>query len=228
MAHEYMLKMLVDSLENAAKDFETFANLLNHRAKQYGTKTLFEPAQYQPPEPKHQPPNPPRYPSREESASRAAESANRIADNYELVIAYFRIPSNPPELLNPELYGEEELLHLILSWQILSAGAFKSILNLYGERPAPLWPLSHPGAASELRLWAETAGWLEKIATDSTLFSVSQHLSPSGKSRSKKTRPGTIIDSLVRLEQALHRTTAGSLLVAGALPYHLHRTAHRK
>ena len=51
MAHEYMLKMLVDGIANTAHDFETFAVLLNQRAAQYAIKTLFEPTTYQAPGP---------------------------------------------------------------------------------------------------------------------------------------------------------------------------------
>jgi len=221
MAHEYMLKTLVDGLANTAHDFEMFATLLNQRAELHGIKTLFKPTKYREPGPK--------YPSREESLSRAAEAAVKVADNYQLVMAYFGITSKPPEPLNPELYDEEGLLQLILSWQVLGAGAFKAILNLYGEKPAPTPSAApQPGAASELRLWAETAAWFEKIAADSTLFSVSQDLPGANKSRPKKGRLAPVSSSLVRLEQALHRTTADSLLVANVLPYHLYRAAHKK
>jgi hypothetical protein len=220
MAHEYMLKMLVDGLANTAQDFQTFATLLNQRAEQYGVKTLFAPTKYRAPGPK--------YPSREESSTRAAEAAVKVADNYQLVMMYFRITSKPPEPLDPGQYDEEGLLQLVLSWQFLGAGAFKAILSLYGERPAPPPSSSQPGAASGLRLWAEIAAWFEKLESDSTIFSVSQHLAPAHRSRPKKVRPATVVDSLLRLEQALHRTTADSLLVANALPYHLYRAAHRK
>ena len=220
MAHEYMLKMLVDGLANTAHDFQTFATLLNQRAELYGAKTLFASTKYRAPGPK--------YPSREESATRAAEAAVKVADNYQLVVTYFRITSEPPEPLDPKLYDEEGLLQLILSWQALGAGAFKAILSLYGERPAPPPSSSQPGAASELRLWAEIAAWLEKLESDSRLFSVSQQLAPADKSRPKKVRPAPVVDSLVRLEQALHRTTADSMLVANVLPYHLYRAAHTK
>ena len=220
MAHEYMLKMLVDGLANTAQDFQTFATLLNRRAELYGVKTLFAATKYRPPGPKH--------PSKEESLSRAAEAAVKGADNYQLVMTYFRITSKPPEPLDPGQYDEERLLQLILSWHLLGAGAFKAILSLYGENPAPPPSSSQPGAASELRLWAEMAAWFEKLESDSTLFSVSQQLAPADRSRPKKVRPATVVDSLVRLEQALHRTTAASLLVANVLPYHLHRAAHKK
>lgn len=220
MAHEYMLKMLVDGLANTAQDFETFATLLNRRAQLYGVKTLFAANRYRAPGPKH--------PSREQSSTRAAEAAVKVADNYELVMAYFRITSKAPEPLDPEQYDEEGLLQLILSWQLLGAGAFKAILSLYGERPAPPPSSSHHGAASELRLWAEIAAWFEKLESDSTLFSVSQKLAPADRARPKKGRAPTVVDSLVRLEHALHRTTAHSLLVANVLPYHLYRAAHKK
>jgi hypothetical protein len=220
MAHEYMLKMLVDGLANSAHDFQTFATLLNQRAELHGVKTLFGATEYQAPGPK--------YPSKEESSTRAAEAAVKVADNYQLVVAYFRITSQPPEPLDPASYDEEGLLQLILSWQVLGAGAFKAIVNLYGEMPAPPPPSSLPGAASELRLWAEVAAWLEKLASDSTLFSVSQQLTHAEKSRPKKVRPAPMLGSLARLEHALHRTTADSLLVANVLPYHLYRAAHKK
>ncbi len=223
MAHEHLLKMLVDGLENMARDFEIFGKLLNQRAEVHGFPHLFKPTDYHPPKPFLKPPN---YPSKEESLTRAAESALKVAENYALVVAYFHLAPNPPEPLNPEQIGEEGLLHLITSWQELGAGVFKTILKLYGERPVSPPPSPEPGASSELRLWAEAAAWLEKIAADSTLFTASQELSKTSKSRPKKNPSVPVLDSLARLEQALHWTTADSLLVANALPYHLYRAAH--
>jgi len=220
MAHHYILKSLVDGLENMAGDFERFGVLLNQRADVYGFPIRFKPTPYRPPKP-------PNYPSKEESLARAADFEVKIADNYGLVAAYFRIQSPPPTTLNPDSYGEEGLLDVIASWQGLCAGVFKATLNLYGEKPLPPPPAPQPGPASELRLWAEIAAWLEKIAADSTLFSASQELSKASKSSSKKIPPAPVLDSLVRLEQAFHRTTSSALLVANALPYHLYRAAHK-
>jgi hypothetical protein len=220
MAHEFILKSLVDGLENMAGDFEKFGVLLNQRAEVYGFSIRFKPTPYHTP-------RAPNYPSKEESLARAADFEEKIADNYGLVVSYFRIQSDPPTTLSPESYGEDGLLDLIASWQRLCAGVFKVTLNLYGEKPLPPPPASQPGAASELRLCAEIAAWLEKIAADSTLFSASQGLSKASKSRATKLSPAPVLDSLARLEQAFHRTTSNALLVANKLPHHLYRAAHK-
>jgi len=220
MAYEYILKSLVDGLENMAGDFEKFGVLLNLRAEVYGFPIRFKPTPYRAPKA-------PNYPSKEESLARAADFEGKIADNYGLVAAYFRIQSPAPAMLNADSYGEDGLLDVIASWQGLCAGVFKATLNLYGEKPLAPPPSPRPGAASELRLWAESAAWLEKTAADSTLFSVSQNLSKASKSSAKKIPAVPVLASLARLEQAFHRTTSSALLVADALPYHLYRAAHK-
>jgi len=121
MAHEYILKSLVDGLENMAGDFEKFGVLLNLRAEVYGFPIRFKPTPYRAPKA-------PNYPSKEESLARAADFEGKIADNYGLVAAYFRIQSPAPAMLNADSYGEDGLLHVIASWQGLCAGVFKATL----------------------------------------------------------------------------------------------------
>jgi hypothetical protein len=219
MAEEYALKILVNGIENTAGDFERLGQLLNLRSQLYRVKKEFTPTQYQPPKP--------RYPSKEESVAQAAASAAVIADIYALAAKYFHVETTSPPPLDPHEYGEEGLIHLIVSWQGLRATVLKAILGVYGEFASSAPRVSLPGPASEQRLWAEVAAWLKKIAADASLFTIAQKLSSARKSPLQVTRAAPILESLVLLEQSFHRATLDALLIAGALPYHLYRTAQR-
>jgi hypothetical protein len=219
MAYEYVLKMLVGGLENTASDFEKLAELLNLRVKFRGINKRFIAADYRPPGP--------RYPTKEESAAKATASAGIIADAYASAVKYFGAEPSSPATLDADNFGESGLLNLIASWQGLRAGVLKAILGTYGElAAAPSFALL-PGPASELRLWAEVAAWFEKLAKDATSFSAIQRLPPAPASGAAPKRAATILESLVRLEECVHRATLDALLIAGALPYHLYRTARR-
>jgi hypothetical protein len=220
MAHEHVLKLLVNGLASTASDFEKLARFLNIRAQLYGTSHLFVPAPYQPPVP--------RYPTKEESAAEAAACAAAIADAYAAAVKYFDADPSSPDPLGSDLFGEAELLELIASWQGVRAGVLKAILAAYGETGAPLPTATLPGPESEQLLWAEVSAWLEKIAADASSFSSAQRLqSGSRKSRAKSARQASIVESSILIEQAFHRATLDALLIAGKLPYHLFQTAHR-
>jgi hypothetical protein len=217
MAHEQVLKILVGGLENTASDFEKLAELLNLRTRLRGKK--FIPAAYQPPRPP--------YVTQEESAGNAAASAATIANAYASAVKYFRAEPSSPAALEASNYDERGLLHLIGSWQGLRAGVLKAILRTYGELAAGQAPALLPGPASEQRLWAEVAARFEKLAKDATSFSAAQRLAPGPLSGLASKRSAPILESLVLLEQSVHRATLDALLVAGALPYHLYHTGQR-
>lgn len=219
MAYEHVLKMLAGGLENTASDFEKLAELLNLRVQFRGTKGRFIPAEYRPPGP--------RYPRTEESAGKAAASASTIANAYASAAKYFGAEPSSPAALEAGNFDESGLLHLIASWQGLRAGVLKAILGTYGELAAGQPFALLPGPASELRLWAEVAAWFEKLAKDAASFLAIQRLPPAPDSGAASKRAATILESLVQLEQSVHRATLDALLIAGALPYHLYRTAQR-
>jgi hypothetical protein len=219
MAEEQALKILVIEIENTAVDFESLGHLLNLRAQLYGVRNGFTPSKYEPPKP--------RYPSIEESATQSAAAAAVIADTYALVAKYFHLETALPVALDPDEYGEDGLIQLIVSWQGLRGTVLKAILGVYGDRASGLPRVSLPGPASAQRLWAEIAAWLKKIAADATSFTIAQKLSSTHKSRMEATRSGPLLESLVLLERSFHRATLDALRIAGALPYHLYRTAHR-
>jgi hypothetical protein len=219
MAYEQLLKMLVGGLENTASDFEKLAELLNLRVKFRGMNKRFVPAEYRPPGP--------RYPGKEESAGKAAAAASTIANAYASAATYFGAEPSSPAALEPDNFDEAGLLHLIASWQGLRAGVLKAILETYGELAARQPFALLPGPASELRLWAEVAAWFEKLAKDATSFLAIQRLPAAPVSDVASKRAASILESLVLLEQSVHKATLDALLFAGALPYHLYRTAQR-
>ena len=149
MAHEHVLKILVNGLASTASDFERLARFLNIRAQLYGISHLFVPAPYQPPVP--------RYPTKEESAADAAVCAVLIADAYAAAVKYFGADPSSPDPLSSDLFGEGELLELIASWQGVRAGVLKAMLTAYGETTAAPPFATLPGPASEQLLWAEIA-----------------------------------------------------------------------
>jgi hypothetical protein len=219
MAYEHVLKMLVGGLENTASDFEKLARLLNLRVQFRGMNKRFIPAEYRPPGP--------RYPKKEESASKAAASASTIANAYASAVKYFGAEPCSPAGLEADNFDESGLLHLIASWQGLRAGVLKAILGTYGELAAGQPFALLPGPASELRLWAEVAAWFEKLAKDGASFLAIQRLPSAPVSGAATKRPTTILESLLLIEQSVHQATLDALLIAGALPYHLYRTAQR-
>jgi hypothetical protein len=211
MANEYMLKQVVNGLENLATDNETLCEHLNLRAAFYGFPNRFEAASFSAPFPP--------YPSKEESQQRAAALMGRIADNSALALLSL---GGQPASPDPVDADETELLRSILDWGTVQSSLYKVMVQLYGRRPAPAPGLPNPGASSEPQLWAEIVAWLEKIAADTDRLTMVQEIPVDGFEGTSGTEP----DALVRLEQSVHRTTLNTLQVVGLLPQHLRGAAH--
>lgn len=214
MANELLLKMIVNGLHNSSLDNEALFEHLNLRVLYYGGRRLFRPSRYTPPVP----------PYRDEnvSAARAAVLMRRVADKLGLFALHLgATPATPRVLADGEL-GEADLLRLIIDWGTVQAAAYKSIVQLYGEDPAPPPPLPNPGAASSRRLWAEIAALLERIATDSHRVAAVQDLPVTYAPRRDAARGAP----LVALEQEVQRAALNTLQVASRLPYHLFHAAH--
>ena len=217
MANEYLLKMMVNGLRNLAKDNETLCKHLNLRAVFYGYSERFEGVAYKPPQPI--------YAATNESQAKAADLVTRIADNNALAVLSLSGTPTSPEPLDGAAFDDADLLRLMIDWGTVQSGVYKTIVQLYGQQPAPAPGLPNPGAASEERLWAEIAAWFEKIAADTDLYDAVQHIAANPTSKRKKASL-TAPPALIRMEQAVHRATLDIIQIAGLLPYHLYHAAH--
>lgn len=216
MANEYLLKLIVNGLENVAQDNETLCKHLNLRALFYGFRGEFKGAPYKAPGRT--------VPSKKELLTLAADLASRIADNNALAVLSLKGSPASPGPLDGKEFGEADLLRLMIDWGTLVSGAYKAIVQLYGRKPAPPPDLPSPGAASEERLWAEIVAWLEKIAADTDLYDAVQHIAVEGAA--KKKGAGSTHTPLIRMEREIHRVTLDMMQIAGLLPYHLYHAAH--
>ncbi|HSP99452.1 MAG TPA: hypothetical protein VL049_19695 [Candidatus Dormibacteraeota bacterium] len=216
MANELLLKMIVNGLHNVSIDNETLFEHLNLRARYYGKRRLFRPARFTPPVPP--------YPNEGQSQARAAELMSRVADKMALFVLHLGgTPATPGPLEDREA-DEADLLRLIIDWGTVQTAAYKSIIQLYGEQPAPPPGLPNPGAASSQRLWAEIAAVLAHIATDSDRVVAVQDLEVTYPPERGSSRAGRA--SLVAMERDVHRAALNTLHVAALLPYHLFHAAH--
>ena len=215
MAHEYLLKMIVNGLESLAADSETLFGYLNLRALLHGYVDVFEAAPFVAPVAP--------YPSTDDSQTQAATSAEKIADNTGFTLKFL---GGEPQTTNPFNggVGQADMLRLILDWGTLQSGIYKAIVQLYGLQPAPPARLAGPGASSAQRLWAEIAAWLDKMAEDTDLLTSVQHIDT--KSTAKKKGAKAALQSISRIEQAVHRATLNTMRMAALLPYHLYHSAH--
>ena len=136
-----------------------------------------------------------------------------------------RSPSYPsavlprrPNLSTARRLTEADLLRLMIDWGTLRPAPTKQLFSCTGGKPAPPPDLPNPGAASEERLWAEIVAWLEKIAADTDLYDVVQHIQSKVRGEEEGRR-----GPLIRMEQEVHRVTLDMMQIAGLLPYHLYR-----
>jgi hypothetical protein len=206
MAHETLLRLMVNGLQNLAADQQTLGEHLNLRALVYGFDETFEGAPYDPPVPP--------YPDKVASQAQAADLVAAIAHNSALFAAYLGGTPTSPIAFDGEL-DEPDLLRLIIDWGTVQISAQKAILQLYGPQPGPPPSPTNPGAASEERLWAEIVAWLGKIAADSNLLSAVQHI------ETEVAPKGDGLPPLARMERSAQETTLYMLQIAGRLPYHL-------
>jgi hypothetical protein len=215
MAHEYLLKMIVNGLESLAADSETLFGYLNLRALLHGYVDVFEAAPFVAPVAP--------YPSTDDSQAQAATSAEKIADNTGFTLKFLGGEPQTTDPFNGGV-GQADMLRLILDWGTLQSGIYKAIVQLYGLQPAPPASLASPGASSEQRLWAEIAAWLDKMAEDTDLLTSVQHIDT--KATAKKKGAKATPQSVSRIEQAVHRATLNTMRMAELLPYHLYHSAH--
>ena len=209
MAHENLLRIVVNGLENLAMDHQTLAEHLNLRALAHDYAETFEAAPFQPPVPP--------YPDVATSQAAAANLVATIAGDSAVLLLYLGgEPATPVPI--PDI-AEADLLRLIIDWGTVQSAVQKAIIQLYGPQPAPPPALTNPGAASEERLWAEIVAWLEKIAADSILLTEVQHIE-TGEGFQGEGSP------LARVEQGAQATALNLMLIAGRLPYHLFHAAH--
>jgi hypothetical protein len=221
MASEYLLKLIVNGLQNLAADNEIVCEYLNRRAVLYGYLERFEGAPFAAPAPP--------YADKLQSQLRAADLIGRIADDAALALRYLGGEPASPDVFDGQA-SEDDLLRLVLDWATLQSGLYKVILRLYGRQPLPSPALASPGPSSDKRLWAEIVAWFEKIAADTERVTGVQHLpsGPLGRKRSRRSRRpsgrgGDLI--LRRLEQGVRRATLNTLGLAGRLPHHLYHAA---
>jgi hypothetical protein len=210
MAHETLLKMIVNGLQNLAVDQQTLCELLNLRALVHGFDETFEGAPFHPPLPP--------YPDTATSQTQAADLVATIAHNSALFVTYLGgQPASPVACAGAP--DEADLLRLIIDWGTVQLGVQKAVVQLYGPQPAAPPGLPNPGASSEQRLWAEIVAWLKKIAADSTLLTEVHHFETEGEAEGNGMLP------LARMEQRAQETTLNLLQIAGLLPYHLFHAA---
>lgn len=205
MAHETLLRMIVNGLQNLAMDQQTLFEHLNLRALVLHFDETFQGAPYDPPVPP--------YPDVATSQTEAADLVATIAGNSALFVCYLG-----GEPASPVMRGETadaDLLRLAIDWGTIQSSVQKAIIQLYGPQPGPPPGLPHPGAASEQRLWAEIVAWLQKIAADSGQLTEVQHFETGSAAEENSTSP------LARFEQGAQRTTLNLMIIAGRLPYHL-------
>jgi hypothetical protein len=210
MAHETLLKMIVNGLQNLAMDQQTLFEHLNLRALAHQFDETFEGAPYDPPVPS--------YPDVATSQTEAASLVATIAGNSALFVRYLGGEPASPITIDDQT-ADADLLRLTIDWGTIQSGVQKAIIQLYGPQPGPPPGLPHPGAASEQRLWAEIVAWLQKIAADSSQLTEVQHFETGSAPEEDSTSP------LARIEQGAQRTTLNLMLIAGLLPYHLFRAA---
>lgn len=209
MAHETLLKMIVNGLQNLAVDQQTLFEHLNLRALAYQFDDTFEGAPYDPPVPP--------YPDVATSQIEAANLVATIAGNSALFVCY--LGGEPASPVMRDETADADLLRLAIDWGTIQSGVQKAIIQLYGPQPGPPPGLPHPGAASEQRLWAEIVAWLQKIAADSSQLTEVQHFETGSAPEENSASP------LARFEQGAQRTTLNLMLIAGRLPYHLFHAA---
>ena len=215
MGNEYPLKVMVVGLENLAVDNEKLCEYLNLRARYYGFDDSFKGADYEPPMPP--------YPSKRASQTKAARLVSKIViNNTYAVISLGATPATAAPL-DPKIHNEADLLRLLIDWGILQSAAYKAMLRLYGLIPTASPELISPGAASESRLWAEIVAWLEKIAADTDLYDMVQHINPQKPPKPAAAKPG--MPPLIEMELGTHRVTLDLLTIASLLPYHLYHAS---
>lgn len=228
MPYEHQLKKLVDGFENTSRDFATWAGFLDLRVDVIGggSSKYFQGKKHLPlPGQKVKP-----YPLIQDSLQKAAVLLADIGDCQEGMIgASFKalglplnlvVPDPAEKTLNQKL-TESEHLHLILGWQQLDLGVFKTFMRLYGLAPGDQPQTLHPGPTSDERLSAEIVSWLEVISTDANNFVTNQNFQKAPPTPLLFPYIALIHDALANFEQQYHRLVDNYLVLLTVLPYHL-------
>lgn len=220
MAHEYILKTTVAWLENWADDTETLGDFLDlRRQKHTPGGPAFTHAPY------HRP-GPGGY---TQTLAEVADLLDGVVNRNDDVASYLGgtprttadVSTNP--LFPAGVLTDDNVMRLVVNWQSIASGFFKSTVKLYGIEPGTPPPMVHPGPASEARLIAEIAAWLTKIKADADTFANGQSIPAKAIPYSTKRRGGTgsFRESLLRIEQAYHKLAMDMAEIANSLPYHL-------
>lgn len=231
MPYEHQFKMIVDGFANTSHDFATWATFLDLRVDAlHGVSAQhFHGAPHVSPPPNSSQP----YPLPSVSLQNAATLLADIADCQAAMLPTARglnlKPADPhfAEKTLGKSLADSELLLLILSWQHLDIGIFKTFMRLYGLTPTDSPPAPQPGPASEKRLCAIIVSWLRVINADVNSFVVNQkfHKTPPTPVLSADTYPvpsgDAYHDALANLEKQYHRLVDNYLLLLTVLPYHL-------
>jgi len=227
MPYEHQLKMLVDGFANTSVDFATWAEALDVRAAAVGGQLFAgHGAKYVSPPPK----NKKAYKALPDSLQNVATLLSDIADCQEGMVNHvstalgLAIPlgvPNPAETAMGKALTESELLHLILGWQQIDMGTFKTFMRLYGLTPADQPTRQSPGATSDQRLAEEIVNRLTVISADVNLFVNQQNFQKGGPN--PPPAANTVHDALVNVEQQYHRLVDNYLVLLTVLPYHLKR-----
>ncbi|MGC1676299.1 MAG: hypothetical protein WA740_02100 [Candidatus Binataceae bacterium] len=231
MPYEHQLKMIVDGFANTSHDFATWAKFLDLRVDALG----FGPAQHFHGAPHVSPPPNSRQPyalpsvSLQNAATLLADIADCQAAMLPMAHGLNLRPADPDfaEKTLGKSLTDSQLLLLILNWQHLDIGIFKTFMRLYGLTPTDLPPAPQPGPSSEKRLCAVIVSWLEVINADVNSFVVNQNFlkktpTPVLRANTYPVPGGDAYhDALANLEKHYHRLVDNYLLLLTVLPYHL-------
>jgi hypothetical protein len=230
MPNEHQFHALVSGFANTSADFKTWAEFLNIRVMMINAPApppkLFDRTAH-----KHIPVPPWKvkaYRALDVSIEDAATKLADIADCQEAMIAtvaaafgFAFAPGTlpPPAQTTLGALTGPQLLHLILGWQQLDLGIFKTLMRLYGQVPSDPTIALHPGLTSDQRLAEVIVSWLVVIQADANDFVTVQNFNK--QQGPKPPQPGNT--PLADLEQQYHRLVNNYLLLLAFLPYHLHR-----
>jgi hypothetical protein len=227
MPYEHQLKMLVDGFENTSHDFAKWAEALDVRAAAIGGQLFAgRGARHISPPPN----NRQAYKALSVSLQNVATLLSDIADCQEGMVNHVSMAlglalplgvPNSAEITMGRALTESELLHLILDWQQMDLGTFKTFMRLYGLTPGDQPTRHSPGATSDQRLAEEIVSWLTVISADVNLF-INQQNFPKGGPHPPPAA-ATVHDALVNIEQQYHRLVNNYLVLLTVLPYHLKR-----
>lgn len=219
MPYEHQLRKLVEGFTNTSIDFAAWAKAMDLRAAAVGGKP-FAGTQYISPPPK----NIKAYRQLSDSLQNVAVLLAIIADCQEGMVAHVasaqKVNFSParPSALGSAL-SEYELLRLILGWQDLDLGTFKTMMRQYGVEPHEHPKRLGPGATSDERLAEELVARLKVISQDVDNFIIQHNLKKGGPYA--PSAASTVHDALVNVEQQYHRLMSNYLFLLNLLPYHL-------